>query len=420
MKKRILSMLLVAVLMATCVLGCGKSSTKEGKGKDSNGKVKLTCMIYAKTDPFCDTVKKMVIDHFPQYDITIKTWDEPTVEQTVKTAFAADQAIDVVSYWPTYMKKFEGTGIPLNLGPYLEKDKEWKEGFAEGTLDVGKTSEGILAVPNGTSYPVLQYNREIFKEAGVEEVDRMSWDEFVNACEKIKKTGKAPISVQTGWACWFVRNALMQCWDNNDELDKFIAGEIPFKDKKVVEAMDKVADLFNSDYVYPAGKEAVTTSEDDALAAFVNGDAAMYCNIVNGCTQTSEKVGSKFETGVTSWPSMAKDESMYHLLGSSNGYMVMSNTKHPKEAVEVVTYLTSQEVLQAVADSGVIVTNVNVTSSDENYKLYSRDASKVYPDEVINLSSEIFDNIVYNQPSNYLFQGDAALDELEGLREATK
>ena len=71
-----------------------------------------------------------------------------------------------------------------------------------------------------------------------------------------------------------------------------------------------------------------------------------------------------------------------------------------------------------MADQGSIVANKNVTSDDANYQLYSRDADKVYPDEVINLSSEIFDNLVYNEPANYLFNGESALDELEALREA--
>lgn len=439
MKKKWISILLCGIMAVSCLMGCGSSGNTDNSGSSqtesgneetsntasedkaeasSSGGTELTVMITNSVDPWAETVKKMVEEHFTEYNITFKNWDEPTVEQTVKTAYAADQAIDVVMYWPTYMKKFEGTGIPMDLTPYMEADAEWKNSFSEGALDVGTTDEGLLAIPYMSNYPVFQVNKSIFDEAGIELKDDMSWDEFMDVCEQIKAFGKTPVTVQSEWAGWFVRNAYLQCWDNKDELDKFIAGEVSFKDERAVAAMNNIADMYNSDYVYPGGKEAVTTTADDAKAAFLNGDAAIFCNVVANCQTVSEEVGDKFEIGICSWPSMAPSEDMRNLLGSSSGYMIMSNTKHPDEAVEILKYLTSKEVLQVLADMGTIVPNTQVTSTDANYQLYSKDSSKVYPDEVINLSSEIFDNLVYNEPSNYLYNGEAALDELEALREA--
>ncbi len=414
MNKKRVGILLAGAMLTGTIAGAGSVNVW------ADDKPQLTVMISNSNDPWNEAVTQMVVDHFPEYDITIKNWNESTVEQTVKTAYAADQAVDVVGYWPTYMKKFEGTGIPLDLTSYMDADEEWKNGFPEGALATGTTDEGLLCIPNTTNYPIFQVNKNIFDEAGIEIPDVLTWDEFMDICEKIKAAGKTPVTVQSEWAGWFVRNALLQCWDDKEELDAFIAGDVSFKNEKVVKAMDNIAEMYTSDYVYPGGIEAVTTSADDAKSAFINGEAAIFCNVVSNASSVAEQVGDKFELAVVSWPSMASSEDMYNLLGSSFGYMAMSNTKYPDEAVEVIKYLTSTEVLQAVADAGGIVTNVNVTSSDENYSLYSRYAGNVYPDEVINLSSEIFDNLVYSEPSNYLFNGEAALDELEVLREAAK
>lgn len=404
-----------AVLTGAMVLGMTTFGTTSVMADD---KVELTLMIDCPTDPWREELIKMVQEQFPDYKLTIKVWDEGTVEQTVKTAYAAGQAVDVVTYWPTYMKKFEGTGIPLDLTSYLEADPEWKESFTDGSLEIGTTEEGVLAVPMNSSYPLFQVNTSIFEEAGLEVPETMTWDEFTEVCAKIKEIGKTPVAVQADWAGWFARNALFQVWDTTEELDSFIAGDISFKDERVIAGMDKIADLYKNDYVYPGGIEAVTTAADDALAAFVNGDAAIYCNVNGNAASVAAQVDGKFDIGVVSWPSLASTEECDRLLGSAGGYMVMSNTKYPDEAVEVLKYLTGDEVQQMIADNGGIVTNKNVTSDDENYQLYSKDVNKVYPDEVINLSSEIFDNIVYNQPSNYLYNGEAALDELEALREA--
>lgn len=154
MKTKLVHWLLAAVLLTGSLTGCGGSgngsatqsaqggndaaqSAQSGNGEakpEVKSEVKLTIMIDAPADPWNEKVVQMVVDRFPEYQIISKTWNESTVEQTIKTAYAANQAIDVVLYWPTYMKKFEGTGIPMDLTKYLEQDPEWKNSFVEGTL----------------------------------------------------------------------------------------------------------------------------------------------------------------------------------------------------------------------------------------------------------------------------------------------
>ena len=124
MKKKALSILLCSIMAFGCLAGCGDSAQKKETEKNTAeteaetaakeeteaaktkaGGPELTLMITNSTDPWAETVKEMVEKKFPDYSLTFKNWDEPTVEQTVKTAFAADQAMDVVMYWPTYMKE---------------------------------------------------------------------------------------------------------------------------------------------------------------------------------------------------------------------------------------------------------------------------------------------------------------------------
>ena len=228
------------------------ASTSQAK---SNENVELTVVLGEQTD-FVVGLQDMLAKKFPNYTFNFKTWDT-NIEQTVKTAFAADKAIDVVAYWPTYMNKFKGTGIPMDLTKYMDADPEWKNSFADGALEVGKTDEGLLDIPTDSNYPLFQYNADICKAAGVEMKDRMTWDEFMDACKKIKAYGKAPLSLEGEWACWAVRNGLMQCWNNEDELKSFIAGQIPFTDDRVKKVFDNIASLYTNDYVYPKGIEAV-------------------------------------------------------------------------------------------------------------------------------------------------------------------
>ena len=143
----------------------------------------------------------------------------------------------------------------------------------------------------------------------------------------------------------------------------------------------------------------------------------MFANTNNQCGIAKEAANGAFDVEIISWPNMGKED-MNYLLGGSDGFFITANTKYPDKAVEVLKYLTSTEGLQMYADTGNVVPVKGIESADPDYELYGVDAAKVYPTEPIGISPEMFDYIVYNTPSNYLFYGDTCLDELEALRVA--
>ena len=59
-------------------------------------------------------------------------------------------------------------------------------------------------------------------------------------------------------------------------------------------------------------------------------------------------------------------------------------------------------------------------SDDPNAKDYARDSGRVYPTEIMGLSSELFDYITQNVPANYLFYGDQSLEEMDTMRKAAE
>ena len=84
-----------------------------------------------------------------KYNIITKTWDSASVEQTVKTAAAAGEQLDLVQYWPNQMNSFTSVGLATDLTDYM--DDEWKEGFEEGTLDM------VLMMENFIMFHIKQY-----------------------------------------------------------------------------------------------------------------------------------------------------------------------------------------------------------------------------------------------------------------------
>ncbi len=408
MKKLVL---LLVVSMVMIFAGC--SDKEESKTPE---KISLTLMINDVNDPSREVIMAKVQEQFPEYNLIIKPWEGSTANQTIKTAFAAGQSLDIVRYWSTYMSDFKGTGIPLDLQAYVDADSNWKNGFVDGALEACVFEGELVSVPTTTVYPLFMVNKDIFEAAGVTIKDSMTWEEFTQVCEDIKSDTVFPLAINRDWACWFARNGLLQIWDDNATLNAFNAGEIPFTHKNVKLVLDHVTNLYKNDYVYPGGETAISTTGDEALSQFIQGGAAIYPNVNVKASEVTKAIDGNFEVGIVSWPNMNAHGDMYYSLGAATGLFVMSNTKHPEESIEVLKYLTSLEIDQIRADHGAILPKKGISSNDPNFALYGLDSDRIYPTEIINLSQKIADYIVYNTPSSYIYHGDASIEELEALR----
>ena len=123
-------------------------------------------------------------------------------------------------------------------------------------------------------YPVLEVNEEILEQAGVTVREEWTLAEFEDACEQIKSyTGVYPFGIRDSRVCWFMRNALLQIWEDGEEMKRFQSGEISFLDPRVTEAFDRVMGLFRREDVYKRqekylGKEKITfedVNEEDQV-----------------------------------------------------------------------------------------------------------------------------------------------------------
>lgn len=417
MKKRLFAALL-AGLMVISMAGCG-SSDKETK-KESGGKQDLVIMI---TNPgeVNEQVEQMLVDKLgDKYNIVSKTWNAANVEQTVKTAAAANEQIDLVQYWPNQMNSFTSVDMATDLTEYMDDD--WKAIFNEGALDIGTYDGKLYNIPYKTVYPAVIVDYEVTRAAGIEDSEikeQMTWDEFLDLCRRIEEnTDASGAGVQAEYTCWLVRNALMQVWDTDEELDAWNAGEVSFKDPKVIEAMDMVKAVFDEGLFYP-GEGALAVTQDQLYGAM-----------------SSHKIGFTFfpstavkvaldNSGITDYiicdyPAMG-DNPTNPLLGGCDGYFIPTCAKNVDGAVEAMKYLTSEEVNTFRAEGGQVTTGKVSEAADIDQQLMediSRCNDQIYPTEIINVSVELSDYLQNQMPANYIYNGEAALDELEALREA--
>jgi ABC-type glycerol-3-phosphate transport system substrate-binding protein len=412
----------MALALGSPLMATGRT---EGSSRSTAGqKLDMVLMIEtASTGALMnDQIFPKVKEKFPDVNFILKLRDDAQVEKAVKTAFIGGEAIDIVDFWPHQMRVFTEGNMALDLSSYLNTDTQWRNSWAPGSLEVGNISGKYVAVPYRSTYPLIQVNKAILERAGVTVKEQWTWAEFTDACQKVKALGDAnifPFGINSTWGCWLIRNGILQIFDTEAELERFNRGEIPFTDPRIKQVCDNVKGLYDAKYMYP-GDGALTATNDQVLSAFARGRIAMLGNVNGNAGKTvRDTVNGAFEVVTISWPRMGKPE-MDHLLGGNEGYFISANTKNPAKTVEVLKYLTSTEILQLWANDGKIVPFQGIKSSDPDYAFYGKDASKVYPVEIVQFSSEINDYIIYNMPANYVLYGEQALKELEELRGTVK
>ncbi|MCD7968041.1 MAG: extracellular solute-binding protein, partial [Clostridiaceae bacterium] len=177
-------------------------------------------------------------------------------------------------------------------------------------------------------------------------------------------------------------------------------------------AFDRVTSLFRQDYAYP-GQRAFSQTNEQIDAAFERGEIAMMFNVNNSVKESLERMeaAGRGRIRVISFPTMASADCDY-LLGGCEGFFIPSNTDHPDEAIRLLKFLTSSRIFTELKNQGFAVP---VNLGEEEKKITS-DSGKVFSQELMNLSSRLYNYINYELPAAYYMDKENTLKELETMR----
>lgn len=398
-----------------------ETESRAGEEKDTasaEGKQDLVIMITNPGD-VNNAVEQKIIEKFgDKYNIITKTWDSASVEQTVKTAAAANEQMDLVQYWPNQMNSFTEVGLATDLTEYM--DAEWRSTFNEGTLEIGTYDEKLYNVAYKTVYPAMAVDLEVTRAAGIEDSEikeQMTWEEFCELCRRIEENSDAyGAGIPDTYACWLTRNAVMQVWDTNEQLDKWNAGEVSFKDDKIKSAFEMVKSVFDEGLFYP-GEGALAVTQDQLYGAISSHKVGFIFEPTTSIKTTIDNSGLK-EYKICDYPAMGKNPTN-PVLGGCDGYFIPTSSKNVEGAIEVMKYLTSEEIMTFRAEGGQVpcAKIAEGAKVDEAFmESISRCSEQIYPTEIINIGAELSDYMQNQMPANYIYNGDASLDEMEELR----
>ena len=235
----------------------------------------------------------------PQYKIDpiyAGTYQETIVKALTAHKSGKAPATSVLLSTDMFTLIDEDAIVPIDEFVKTDADKAWIKGFYPAFMANSQTGGKTWGIPFQRSTVVMYYNKEAFKEAGLDPNKApATWAELKDAAKKLTKKDASGNVTQygiqipsTGFAYWMLQTLTTP----NDVLLANEAGtKVTFDNPKVIEALDFWVNLAK-DGVHPKGVVEWGTTPKD----FMEKKAAIIITTTGNLTNL--KTNAKFDFGV--------------------------------------------------------------------------------------------------------------------------
>lgn len=254
-----------------------------------------------------------------------------------------DEDIDRVNKtWGAYIMDLEA----------LAAENDYEATAIAGLIAACRESGGgtLKSIPYQPNVFAVFYNQDIFDEVGIEAVPT-TWDEFLDACQKIKDGGYIPLTSDDAYIMcnlgYHLSRLIGEEGTHNVVMDGLWAEE-----PAVLQAAQAYEELASKGYLSPTiGSSVWPMNQNGELAL---GDAAMYLNGSWLPNEVKDMTGPDFRWGCFSYPAL--DGGANGVEASNYGAQVFAiNTKSEvaPEAFEIIEYITKGKYDQELSTASV-------------------------------------------------------------------
>ena len=237
------------------------------------------------------------------------------------------------------MQPFVEGGKVVDITSYLNEDEEWKNSFADGTLDLVAYDGKNYGVPTQKSLCVMFYNKQIFEDNGV--AVPATYEEFLNVCQTLKDKGITPMAM-CGTDAWIPAQFVQQIAGGmaGDKMFKDICdGKEKWNNAIHVKAAQEVKDMADKGFFQDG---YIGMGPEESKEQFFAGKAAMY---FMGAWEAANIELSDMGENAGAFVLPAYDAQYNNIsVGSIDTSFAVSETcKNRDAAVAFLKYWTSQE-----------------------------------------------------------------------------
>ncbi len=381
MKKRLLSAISLMMVSAIAFTGCGGDS-QTSQTTDSNTTVATdssdeettktstsngggTVYYYSmwnETEPQGQVIAEAAEAFEEKTGTKVEiTWAGRDTRKTLEPAITSGTDIDlfdedverVNQNWSKFLMDLEDmaakTYDTTNNKPYSEVLNQTLVDLAR-SLGEGGT---LHTIPYQPSAFVTMYNKAIFQEAGIDGVPK-TWDEFLDACEKIKSIGKTPITVDDAYMGCLVGYTLGRTIGKDAALE---LSQDKTKWDSALEAAQVWQNMYEKGYIsqkaganiYPAGQQEIASEE-----------VAMYLNGTWLPNEIKNSVSPDFQWGSFAFPAISeKGDGIEANNYGSQCFGINKDAKNPEGAFNFIVFLTTGEYDTKLAEESLGIPMAN-------------------------------------------------------------
>ena len=418
MKKKIISVLLVAAMAVSMFTGCGSKSDSK-KSDSKSGEKTLEVWVPPLDDAteknWGDLLKDWEKENDCKVNLTVIPWDK--YEETYTTALNSGEGPDVGYMYNEMFPTYIDAGAVEDMSSYVtdEDKKEYKY------LSNGNMMDGQNGWPLVTGVPfVLYYNEDILNALGEKAPE--TWDDFARICQEATKDTDGDGKVdQYGFACGMntsdigamqILNAYYYSalWQNGGQVYNDDLKSVSFADeagKAAVTWLKGLTSYMNEDFMSLSWSDAFSNVFGAGKAAF-------------GITRSSQTDGTTFAETYPdlNWNFVTSLKNKdFGTFGATDCLTLMSACEDKDLAMDFIKYVTGSEFMTAYHAKcpGAALTESEPYVGDEKMeKIYTEDKDKWHGIQAGPCGTQILNQLAADFQG--IMSGETSVDE--GLKEA--
>lgn len=418
MKKKIVSVLLVAAMAVSMFTGCGSKSDSK-KSDSKSGEKTLEVWVPPLDDAteknWGDLLKDWEKEKDCKVNLTVIPWDK--YEETYTTALNSGEGPDVGYMYNEMFPTYIDAGAVEDMSSYVtdEDKKEYKY------LSNGNMMDGQYGWPLVTGVPfVLYYNEDILNALGEKAPE--TWDDFARICQEATKDTDGDGKVdQYGFACGMntsdigamqILNAYYYSalWQNGGQVYNDDLKSVSFADeagKEAVTWLKGLTSYMNEDFMSLSWSDAFSNVFGAGKAAF-------------GITRSSQTDGTTFAETYPdlNWNFVTSLKNKdFGTFGATDCLTLMSACEDKNLAMDFIKYVTGSEFMTAYHAKcpGAALTESEPYVGDEKMeKIYTEDKDKWHGIQAGPCGTQILNQLAADFQG--IMSGETSVDE--GLKEA--
>ena len=254
--------------------------------------------------------------------------------QKLHLLFASNMAPDIIFINNLYLPIYQKAGLLEDMTSLINKEEYFKNAIDTLSID-GK----IYAVPRDVSSMVIFYNKNLFKKSSIKINNNWSIEDFYSIAKKLKE--KNEYGFCTEFDPGYLENFI-----SIENKPLFVKNKLTINEEKSIYAMQKLADAINKESLSP-NKEQLSLSPCAQL--FIQEKSPMLLSGRWSVPKISNQ--AYFEYGILPFP---KGSSVYYIPLNASGWAISKASKHKAEAINFVNYLSSDENIKKLTESGLI------------------------------------------------------------------